>query len=113
MTRHRFPGKTLLGALIDLPFSVSPVVSGLVYVLLFGAQGWFGPWLAAHDLKIIFALPGLPLAVVFTEALRQGLAACLAALAQPDAWAALRLSLAVAGIAVPLNLAFGLATAWT
>ena len=55
----------------------------------------------------------LPLAVVFTEALRQGLAACLAALAQPDAWAALRLSLAVAAIAVPLNLAFGLATAWT
>ena len=65
MTRHRFPGKALLGALIDLPFSVSPVVSGLVYVLLFGAQGWFGPWLAAHDLKIIFALPGLVLATVF------------------------------------------------
>ncbi|MEO8672654.1 MAG: sulfate ABC transporter permease subunit CysW [Tahibacter sp.] len=65
MTRFDFRGKALLGALIDLPFSVSPVVSGLIYVLLFGAQGWLGPWLAAHDLKIIFAVPGLVLATVF------------------------------------------------
>ncbi|WP_425508335.1 sulfate ABC transporter permease subunit CysW [Tahibacter amnicola] len=65
MTRFEFRGKTWLGALIDLPFSVSPVVSGLIYVLLFGAQGWFGPWLAAHDIKLIFAVPGLVLATVF------------------------------------------------
>ncbi|WP_114238481.1 sulfate ABC transporter permease subunit CysW [Dyella sp. C9] len=65
MTRFEFRGKALLGALIDLPFSVSPVISGLVYVLLFGAQGWFGPWLEAHGVKIIFAVPGLVLATVF------------------------------------------------
>ncbi|GMV31778.1 MAG: hypothetical protein AMXMBFR59_39030 [Rhodanobacteraceae bacterium] len=65
MTRFEFRGKALLGALIDLPFSVSPVVSGLIYVLLFGAQGWFGPWLQAHDIKLIFAVPGLVLATVF------------------------------------------------
>ena len=65
MTRFEFRGKAALGALIDLPFSVSPVISGLVYVLLFGAQGWFGPWLAAHGVKIIFAVPGLVLATVF------------------------------------------------
>ena len=65
MTRFEFRGKALLGALIDLPFSVSPVISGLVYVLLFGAQGWFGPWLEAHGIKIIFAVPGLVLATVF------------------------------------------------
>jgi sulfate transport system permease protein len=65
MTRFEFRGKAWLGALIDLPFSVSPVVSGLIYVLLFGAQGWFGPWLAAHDIKLIFAVPGLVLATVF------------------------------------------------
>ena len=65
MTRFEFRGKALLGALIDLPFSVSPVISGLVYVLLFGAQGWFGPWLAAHGVKVIFAVPGLVLATVF------------------------------------------------
>lgn len=65
MTRFDFRGKALLGALIDLPFSVSPVVSGLIYVLLFGAQGWFGPWLQAHDIKLIFAVPGLVLATVF------------------------------------------------
>jgi sulfate transport system permease protein len=51
--------------LIDLPFSVSPVISGLVYVLLFGAQGWFGPWLAAHDVQIVFAVPGIVLATIF------------------------------------------------
>jgi sulfate/thiosulfate transport system permease protein len=65
MTRFDFRGKAALGALIDLPFSVSPVVSGLIYVLLFGAQGWFGPWLAAHDIRLIFAVPGLVLATIF------------------------------------------------
>lgn len=64
MTRFQFRGKTLLGAFIDLPFSISPVVSGLVYVLLFGAQGWFGPWLQAHNIKVIFAVPGLVLATI-------------------------------------------------
>jgi sulfate/thiosulfate transport system permease protein len=65
ITKHRFRGKQLLVTLIDLPFSVSPVVSGLIYVLVFGAQGWFGPWLLEHDIKIIFAVPGLVLATVF------------------------------------------------
>ncbi|HXD35372.1 MAG TPA: sulfate ABC transporter permease subunit CysW [Rhodanobacter sp.] len=65
MTRFEFRGKALLGAFIDLPFSVSPVVAGLVYVLLFGAQGWFGPWLSDHGVTIIFAVPGLVLATVF------------------------------------------------
>ena len=63
--KFEFFGKSLLVTLIDLPFSVSPVVSGLVYVLLFGLQGLIGPWLAAHDLKIIFAVPGIVLATVF------------------------------------------------
>lgn len=65
IAKFRFPGKSLLTTLIDLPFSVSPVVSGLIFVLLFGAQGWFGPWLAAHDVEIIFAVPGIVLATVF------------------------------------------------
>jgi sulfate transport system permease protein len=65
MARFEFRGKALLGALIDLPFSVSPVIAGLIYVLLFGAQGWFGPWLNAHGIRIIFAVPGLVLASVF------------------------------------------------
>ena len=65
IAKFEFPGKNLLISLIDLPFSVSPVISGLVFVLLFGAQGYFGPWLQAHDLKIVFALPGLILATVF------------------------------------------------
>ncbi|MCH7342861.1 sulfate ABC transporter permease subunit CysW [Pelomonas sp. CA6] len=65
ITKHDFRGKQLLITLIDLPFSVSPVVAGLIYVLIFGAQGWFGPWLQAHDLKIIFAVPGIVLATVF------------------------------------------------
>jgi sulfate transport system permease protein len=65
ITKFSFPGRGLLLSLIELPFSVSPVISGLVWVLLFGAQGWFGPWLQAHDLQIIFALPGLVLATVF------------------------------------------------
>lgn len=65
ITKHDFRGKTILLALIELPFSVSPVVSGLVYVLLFGTSGWFGPWLDAHNVHIIFALPGIVLATVF------------------------------------------------
>jgi sulfate transport system permease protein len=65
IARFEFRGKALLGAFIDLPFSVSPVISGLVYVLLFGAQGWFGHWLELHDIKIIFAVPGLVLATIF------------------------------------------------
>jgi len=65
VTRYTFRGKGLLISLIDLPFAVSPVVAGLIYVLLFGAQGWLGPWLGAHDMKIIFAVPGIVLATTF------------------------------------------------
>ncbi|MDB5372744.1 MAG: sulfate transporter permease subunit CysW [Belnapia sp.] len=65
IAKFEFRGKRLLTTLIDLPFSVSPVISGLVYVLLFGAQGWFGPWLQRHGIEIIFALPGLVLATIF------------------------------------------------
>jgi sulfate transport system permease protein len=65
ITKYEFRGKSLLITAIDLPFSVSPVISGLVFVLLFGAQGYFGAWLQAHDIRIIFALPGLVLATVF------------------------------------------------
>ena len=65
ITKFDFPGKSLLISLIDLPLSVSPVVSGLIYVLLFGLQGWAGPWLRDHDLKIVFAVPGIVLATVF------------------------------------------------
>lgn len=64
VTKFEFKGKAALLTLIDLPFSISPVISGLVWVLLFGAQGWFGTWLADHDVKIIFALPGLVLATI-------------------------------------------------
>ncbi|MBU1350270.1 MAG: sulfate ABC transporter permease subunit CysW [Gammaproteobacteria bacterium] len=65
IAKYEFRGKAFLTTLVDLPFSVSPVVAGLVYVLMFGAQGWFGPWLQAHDIKIIFAVPGIVLATVF------------------------------------------------
>ena len=65
VTKFDFPGRRLLVTLIELPFSVSPVISGLVFVLLFGAQGFLGPWLQRHDIQIIFALPGLVLATVF------------------------------------------------
>ncbi len=65
IAKFNFKGKSLLITLIDLPFSVSPVVAGLVYVLIFGAHGWFGEWLMAHDIKIIFALPGMILATLF------------------------------------------------
>ena len=63
--KFNFIGKSLLTTLIDLPFSVSPVVSGLIYVLLFGLQGFLGPWLIAHDIRVIFAVPGIVLATVF------------------------------------------------
>ncbi|MES2423567.1 MAG: sulfate ABC transporter permease subunit CysW [Pseudomonadota bacterium] len=65
IAKYEFRGKSFLTTLVDLPFSVSPVVAGLVYVLVFGAQGWFGPWLAANDIKVIFAVPGIVLATVF------------------------------------------------
>lgn len=65
IAKFTFRGKNLLITLIDLPFSVSPVISGLIYVLLFGLQGWLGPWLAAHGLKIVFAVPGIVLATIF------------------------------------------------
>mgnify|MGYP003600991289 FL=1 len=65
IAKFEFRGKYLLTTLIDLPFSVSPVVAGLIYVLVFGAQGWFGSWLSEHDIKIIFAVPGIVLATVF------------------------------------------------
>ncbi|WP_114973400.1 sulfate ABC transporter permease subunit CysW [Rhodoferax ferrireducens] len=65
IAKYEFRGKAFLTTLVDLPFSVSPVVAGLVYVLLFGAHGWFGPWLQAHDIKIIFAVPGIVLATIF------------------------------------------------
>ena len=65
IAKFEFRGKAFLTTLVDLPFSVSPVVAGLIYVLVFGAQGWFGPWFQAHDIKIIFAVPGMVLATVF------------------------------------------------
>jgi len=65
IAKYEFTGKAFLTTLIDLPFSVSPVVAGLVIVLVFGANGWFGPWLQANDIKIIFAIPGIVLATVF------------------------------------------------
>lgn len=65
IAKYEFKGKSVLTTLVDLPFSVSPVVAGLVYVLVFGAQGWFGPWLQANDIKIVFAVPGIILATVF------------------------------------------------
>ncbi len=65
IAKYEFRGKSFLTTLIDLPFSVSPVVAGLIYVLVFGAQGWLGPWLAEHDIKIVFAVPGIVLATIF------------------------------------------------
>ncbi|GGH37702.1 sulfate ABC transporter permease subunit CysW [Paenibacillus segetis] len=65
ITKFKFRGKGILVTLIDLPFAVSPVIGGLIYVLVYGAHGWFGPWLQAHDLKVIFALPGIILATLF------------------------------------------------
>jgi sulfate transport system permease protein len=65
IAKFTFPGKSFLITLIDLPFSVSPVVSGLIFVIMFGLQGWFGPWLSDHNIKIIFAVPGIILATIF------------------------------------------------
>jgi sulfate transport system permease protein len=65
LTRHDFPGKRILATIVDLPFTVSPVVSGLLFVLLFGARGWFGPWLRDHDIRIIYAVPGVIIATLF------------------------------------------------
>ncbi|NMO96318.1 sulfate ABC transporter permease subunit CysW [Paenibacillus lemnae] len=65
ITKFRFKGKGLLVTLVDLPFAVSPVIGGLIFVLIFGRQGWLGPWLDSHDIKIIFALPGIILATLF------------------------------------------------
>ena len=65
IAKFEFRGKNVLLTLIDLPFSVSPVIAGLIYVLVFGLQGWFGEWLRDHDLKVIFAVPGIVLATVF------------------------------------------------
>jgi sulfate/thiosulfate transport system permease protein len=68
ITKFRFWGKHVLITLIDLPFAVSPVISGMIFVLLFGAHGWFGTWLLGHDIKIIFAVPGIVLATTFVTA---------------------------------------------
>jgi sulfate transport system permease protein len=68
ISKFVFPGRNLLITLIDLPFAVSPVISGMIFVLLFGAHGWFGPWLVAHDFKVIFAVPGIVLATTFVTA---------------------------------------------
>jgi sulfate transport system permease protein len=65
VAKFEFRGKSALLTLIDLPFAVSPVISGLIYVLVFGAHGWFGPWLVAHGLRVVFAVPGIVLATVF------------------------------------------------
>jgi sulfate transport system permease protein len=65
ITKFQFKGKNVLVTLIDIPFGVSPVIAGLVFVLMFGAQGWLGPWLADHDIQIIFAVPGIILATTF------------------------------------------------
>ncbi len=68
IAKFEFPGRSLLVTLIDLPFAVSPVISGMIFVLLFGAHGWFGPWLLEHDVRIIFAVPGIVLATTFVTA---------------------------------------------
>jgi sulfate transport system permease protein len=65
IAKFEFPGKNLLLTFIDLPFAISPVISGMVFVLVFGAQGWFGPWLAQHGIRVIFAVPGIVLATMF------------------------------------------------
>jgi sulfate transport system permease protein len=67
ITKFDFPGKRVLTTMIDLPFAVSPVVAGLIFVQLFGRQGWFGPWLLSHDVKVIFAVPGIVLATIFVS----------------------------------------------
>ncbi|QMS92131.1 sulfate ABC transporter permease subunit CysW [Nostoc edaphicum CCNP1411] len=67
IARHKFPGRAIILSIIDLPFSISPVVAGLMIVLLYGRQGWFGPWLQANDIRIIFAFPGMLLATAFVS----------------------------------------------
>ena len=67
IARHKFPGRAVVLSIIDLPFSISPVVAGLMIVLLYGRNGWFGPWLQAHDIKIVFAFPGMVLATAFVS----------------------------------------------
>ncbi|MEA5550571.1 sulfate ABC transporter permease subunit CysW [Anabaena cylindrica UHCC 0172] len=67
ISRHKFPGRAIVLSIIDLPFSISPVVAGLMLVLLYGRQGWFGPWLESHDIQIIFAFPGMVLATAFVS----------------------------------------------
>src|SRR5439155_1461227 len=67
IVRQRFPGKWALNALVDLPFALSPVVVGLALFLVYGRKGWFGPWLDAHSIQIIFALPGMVLATIFVS----------------------------------------------
>ncbi|MHC5861981.1 sulfate ABC transporter permease subunit CysW [Nostoc sp.] len=67
IARHKFPGRAIVLSIIDLPFSISPVVAGLMIVLLYGRNGWFGPWLQAHDIKIVFAFPGMVLATTFVS----------------------------------------------
>ncbi|MEH1947432.1 MAG: sulfate ABC transporter permease subunit CysW [Nostoc sp.] len=67
IARHKFPGRAIVLSIIDLPFSISPVVAGLMIVLLYGRNGWFGPWLQAHDIKIVFAFPGMVLATAFVS----------------------------------------------
>ncbi|HET6578809.1 MAG TPA: sulfate ABC transporter permease subunit CysW [Gemmatimonadales bacterium] len=68
ISKFDFPGRNLLVTLIDLPFAVSPVIAGMIFVLLFGAHGWLGPWLLEHDIRIIFAVPGMVLATTFVTA---------------------------------------------
>ena len=67
IAKFDFPGKSLLTTLIDLPFAVSPVISGMVFLLLFGRQGFLGPWVAEHDIKVVFAIPGIVLATIFVS----------------------------------------------
>ena len=67
IARHKFPGRAIVLSIIDLPFSISPVVAGLMIVLLYGRNGWFGPWLQAHDIQIVFAFPGMVLATAFVS----------------------------------------------
>ncbi|MFD0895914.1 sulfate ABC transporter permease subunit CysW [Luteolibacter ambystomatis] len=65
VTKFRFPGRSILVSLIDLPFAVSPVIAGLVWMLIFGSKGWFGPWLDAHDMQVVFDTPGIIIATIF------------------------------------------------
>jgi sulfate/thiosulfate transport system permease protein len=67
IARHKFPGRAIVLSIIDLPFSISPVVAGLMIVLLYGRNGWFGPWLQAHDIEIVFAFPGMLMATAFVS----------------------------------------------